>query len=618
MTNNNSNESDEYGELLKKAGSQATFGCAVWVLAGVGLVLALVGLGHAAAAVLKFMADDGHWWLHIGPGLLFLVAGGMVLHLARQLSKAPPSASDDDEEVDEDTLDKLRERQLSSGQVTGAGSMLKQVQVWAAILVMVVLGLIMTVVIITELADSTAARWIMAAAVLIALSFAHNASREARRARERGSSRLTIDNSPVHLGEQLTGSISIYLGPEPEQIRLMLICENRRTTRTMRSHGDIHSQEEKSTTVTPLHLSEQTVLASELEAEGNNRWLVPVSLDIPPDVTPTDHRDPDNCMVWRLKLVAHCADGETPQDGWEVQVLEAESSDERSNHRELTASDQQAMAIKIRHAENPSPFTEEQLEDALIASQRSDVLSITIRAITLLVVYALLARAILNGLTGASLLLPLVIELLAMLLVGWLVLRPLIDCRKFRKSMGGIVQNLIFLGLLLAAAYGLLKVDARIVLPDQITLTAVLEAVAPLREDTALLLAIVAAVTGLLASSLNEALHWRSRGGVFVWTSINFIASRLAVLLVLGFLSAFILLPAWGLEWLPDRNSPLVETIGTQQWAWPVWTILLILDAGALVMLAMMHRDAKKKLALQAGRSDSEEPHPAGQPEAAD
>jgi hypothetical protein len=601
MTNNNSNQSDEYGELLKKAGSQATFGCAVWVLAGVGLVLALVGLGHAAATVLKFTADDGHWWLHIGPGLLFLVAGGMVLHLARQLSKAPPSTSD--ENLGEDALEKLRERQLSSGQVTGAASMVKQAKKGAAILVMTVLALIMTVVIITELADSTAARWIMVLAVIMALSFANSATREARRARERGSSRLTIDNSPVHLGEQLTGWISIYLGPEPEQIRLMLICENRRTTRTMRSHGDIHSREEKSTTVTPLYLSEQTVLASELEAEGNNRWRVPVSLDIPPDVTPTDHRDPDNCMVWRLKLVAHCADGETPQDGWEVQVLEAESSDEGSNHRELTASDQQAMAIKIRHAENPSPYTEEQLEDALIASQRSDVLSI--RAITLLVVYALLARAILNGLTGASLLLPLVIELIAMLLVGWLVLRPLIDCGKFRKSMGGIVQNLIFLALLLAAAYGLLKVDARIVLPDQMTLTTLLEALAPLREDTALLLAIVAAVVGLLASSLNEALHWRSRGGVFVWTSINFISSRLAVLLVLGFLSAFILLPAWGLEWLPDRNSPLVETLATQQWAWPVWTVLLILDTGALVMLTMMHREAKEKHAKQGGQSDN-------------
>jgi hypothetical protein len=260
-----------------------------------------------------------------------------------------------------------------------------------------------------------------------------------------------------------------------------------------------------------------------------------------------------------------------------------------------------AERIRAHQAKNTGPYTDEQWERALVASQRSDALSITIRAITLVVVYALLARAVLNGLTGAALLLPLVIELIAMVLVGWLALRPLIDCRKFRKSMGGIVQNLIFLGLLLAATYGLLKVDARIVLPDQMTLTTLLEALAPLREDAALLLAIVAAVVGLLASSLNEALHWRSRGGVFVWTSINFISSRLAVLLVLGFLSAFILIPLWGLEWLPDRNSPLVETLATQQWAWPVWTVLLILDAGALVMLTMMHREAREKHAQQRG-----------------
>lgn len=263
--------------------------------------------------------------------------------------------------------------------------------------------------------------------------------------------------------------------------------------------------------------------------------------------------------------------------------------------------DRHSIARKIRthQAENTGPYTDEQWELALVASQRSDALSIVIRAITLVVVYTLLARTIVNDLTGAALLLPLVIELIAMLLVGWLVLRPLINCRKFRKSMGGIVQNLIFFGLLLAAAYGPLKVDARIVLPDQMTLATLLEALAPLREDTALLLAIAAAVVGLLASSLNEALHWRSKGGVFVWTSINFIASRLTALLVLGLLGAFILLPAWALDWLPDRQSPLIETLASQQWAWPVWSILLILDAGALVMLTMMHREAREKRARQ-------------------
>jgi hypothetical protein len=265
-----------------------------------------------------------------------------------------------------------------------------------------------------------------------------------------------------------------------------------------------------------------------------------------------------------------------------------------------------AERLRTSQAGSTGPYTDEQWERALVAAERSDTLSIAIRAITLVVVYALLARAIVTGLTGAALLLPLVIELIAMLLVGWLVMRPLIDCRKFRKTAGGIVHNLIFLALLLAAVYGLLRIDARIALPDRMTLTTTLEMLAPLREDTALLLAIAAAVVGLLISSLSEALHWRSRGGVFVWTSINFIGTRLAVLLVLGFLGAFILLPAWALESLPDRNSPLVEALATQQWAWPVWTLLLVLDAGALGMLTMMHREAKEKHVKQAGRSDND------------
>lgn len=236
-----------------------------------------------------------------------------------------------------------------------------------------------------------------------------------------------------------------------------------------------------------------------------------------------------------------------------------------------------AERIRTHQAENTGPYTDEQWERALVASQRSDALSITIRAITLVVVYALLARAVLNGLTGPTLLLPLVVELIAMLLVGWLVLRPLIDCRKFRRSMGGIMRSLIFFALLLAAAYGLL------------------ESPASLRDDTALLLAIASAVAGLLVSSLNEALHWRSQRGVFVWTSINFMSFRIGVLLVLGFIGAFILLPAYFLEVLPDRDSPLVESLAVQQWAWLVWTILLLLDIGALTVQTMMHREAREK-----------------------
>lgn len=334
MTNNNSSQNDEYGELLKQAGSQATFGCAVWVLGGLGLVLALAGLGHAAATVLKFTADDGHWWLHIGPGLLFLVAGWMVLHLARQLSKAPSSTSD--ESLDKDALDTLRECQQSSGQVTGVGSMLKQVQVWASILVMLVLALLMTVVISTELADSTIARWIMAVAVLMALSFAHNSVKEARQARERGPSRFNIDNPPIRPGGELTGQISIDLGPEPEEVRLELICENAtyptptqwqkdRMKSNSNYRQDFYSL--KNRTVTRLFEKGITVNSSRLKSESNDRWQVPVSFNIPPEAEPTDRKEEHDYTFWRVKLTAHCADGETRQDGWEVVVTSPENAD---------------------------------------------------------------------------------------------------------------------------------------------------------------------------------------------------------------------------------------------------------------------------------------------------
>lgn len=322
MTDNNSNQSDEYGQLLNKAGSQATAGCGIWILGAVGLVLALAGLGHLAATVLKLTANDGHWWLHIGPGLLFLVAAGMLLHLARQLSKAPSTSGD---EAEADTFDKLRARQQASGQVTGAASMLMLVQKWASVLAMVVLALILTVAISTELADSSAARWIMAIAVIIALSFAQYATREARLARERGSSRLTIDKPPVRLGEQLSGHISINLGPEPEEIRLELFCERVWITRTHRHSDDHGSSEHRQTTV--LYETANTIMPSEIKAEDSDRWRIPVEFEIPPDARPTDRSNRDKYVFWRLKLSAHCADGDTRQDGWEVLVVKQESDD---------------------------------------------------------------------------------------------------------------------------------------------------------------------------------------------------------------------------------------------------------------------------------------------------
>jgi hypothetical protein len=340
MTDNNSNQTDEYGQVLSQAGSQATLGCGIWVLGGLGLALALAGLGHAAATFLKFTADDGHWWLHIGPGLLLLVAAGMLLHLARQLSRAPPSTSD--EHQGEDTLDKLRERQQSSGQVTGVASMLKQVKVWASILVMAALALIMTVAVSTELADSTAARWIMTIAVIMALSFAHNATREARQTRERGASRLSIDNPPVRAGERLTGHISIDLGPEPEQIRLDLICENISyptpspwQKERLASNSSYRNEfyRFKNRTITRLFETGHSFKPSQLEPEGNNRWQIPVAFDIPLDSTPTDRRERYNYTFWRLNLKAHCADGETRQDAWEVQVIQPDSDDESTQDR---------------------------------------------------------------------------------------------------------------------------------------------------------------------------------------------------------------------------------------------------------------------------------------------
>lgn len=230
------------------------------------------------------------------------------------------------------------------------------------------------------------------------------------------------------------------------------------------------------------------------------------------------------------------------------------------------------------------------LDAALARSERSDPLSITLRLLLLGAFYALLGRAVAHGAPAQALVLPLLVELLAVLAVGSLMALWPVDCPTFRRSMGGPGARLVCVAVPMALMAGLLGS-----LPDWSWRDA-RDASQVLSWITAhgLHWPIAAAVGGLMVHSAHEALDWRARGGVrhgvFVWTSIQFLSTRIAVLIAIGL---FIGIP------LAVFVPGIVEAIGGlghhAGWvAWCCFGLLLAVDVGATLVLALMHRDASR------------------------
>ena len=136
--------------------------------------------------------------------------------------------------------------------------------------------------------------------------------------------------------EYSAGQISIDPGPEPEEIRLELICENityptpsNWQKERLKSNSNYRQDyfRLQNRTVTRLFETALTVNSSRLKPESNDRWQIPASFGIPHDANPTNREEQHNYVIWRLKMTAHCADGETRQDGWEVVVINPEKAD---------------------------------------------------------------------------------------------------------------------------------------------------------------------------------------------------------------------------------------------------------------------------------------------------
>lgn len=235
-----------------------------------------------------------------------------------------------------------------------------------------------------------------------------------------------------------------------------------------------------------------------------------------------------------------------------------------------------------------------ELDDALRRSQRSDPMTVAFRLIGIVAVYVLLARALLSGLDGAGLLLPLLAEALAVLWLGGVLALAVVPCPAFRASAGRGPGIAIASLLLLAAGVGLLYAVPGLRGANGIDLAAV----GPWLHRHQMHWALLAVVAGLVLTTANEVLAWRLRGGVqggvFVWTGLTFMATRFGLVILLGLVLGVPLALFAGALHERIEGSAWLATLAANQWAWAVWGVLLLLDLSTLVVLALMHRDLSR------------------------
>jgi len=237
------------------------------------------------------------------------------------------------------------------------------------------------------------------------------------------------------------------------------------------------------------------------------------------------------------------------------------------------------------------------MDAALLRSQSSDPLAVGLRLLGIGVVYALLGHAVANGLSSPYLLLPLWFELFVATWMGWLMARTVVPCPTFRRSGGSLFAMLVWSGVLLVPPALALAWDPVAGTLDPFRIPDGSRLAWHTVLASGLHWALLAAAGGLALSSIGEVLAWRRQGGVFVWTSLSTMSTRIALVFALAALAGIPLIFLGGLlkdlvarsSWLPLLSEGL--------WAWPVWTVLLLLDVGVVLVLALMHRDLRREQA---------------------
>lgn len=255
------------------------------------------------------------------------------------------------------------------------------------------------------------------------------------------------------------------------------------------------------------------------------------------------------------------------------------------------------MARERRHggdrAVQYGPYSEAEVDAALRRKLMSDPRGIVIRLLALAALYALLARAILEGLGTALLLMPLLLELLVMFAGGWLLAR-VIPCEAFRET--GRLWAVVLCGsAVLAAMAALLLWQPGGGMPPRELWGARLVEAGHAARQHGLHWALLALVCGMAVSTVNDVQHWRREGGRFVWITSIDTSLRIALVIVGGVLLfvAGMLLGGIVLELLSRWGW--IDAVLARDGAWLVWTALLLLDIGVVWLGAAMHRDLQAR-----------------------
>lgn len=239
-----------------------------------------------------------------------------------------------------------------------------------------------------------------------------------------------------------------------------------------------------------------------------------------------------------------------------------------------------------------TPYTEGELDRALVKALRSDRASIAIRGIGLAVAYVLLAMAIHRHTMPAPLVaLPWVVEFVAIQWLGLALASGAVDCPKFVASSRRPVLVVLWT-LAMVVPIGIwLAWDPTAERPNLMLLPVRAVETARLLVDSGLHWAVLVVLLALSVTTVQEVTRWRRspRSEAFIWTATFPLAFRFVGGLLLLFVVPFALPVVSLLFGIVGAGEVLQRALDHP--AWLVFVALLVIDLFAQVASTRMHRD---------------------------
>lgn len=227
-----------------------------------------------------------------------------------------------------------------------------------------------------------------------------------------------------------------------------------------------------------------------------------------------------------------------------------------------------------------SEYTNSDLDQAIASHVRSDWPFVIYRLLILAVVFGFIARAILRfDLPAGLVVVPIVLEYLFVVWIGYALSRYVIDCPAFRAQAGSIKIALVLTGVVVfVVLFALAAKDGSFSLtriPDEWTHAW------RLSVESGLIWSIAVGTAGLVFATLPDIHRWRRHGGKFIWGANMHNSMRFGVIVI--FIFPIMFLGAWVDESLGGWNE-------SQRLQWIVLGCLLALELLTLGIGVSMHR----------------------------